>query len=114
MSGLNLQTGLTGSVVGGLYGNGSSAAAPTRTAVPEGPTTVAAAAYGGGGGDGGGSNAGVHACVIGALSIAILLFMWWSLPRLGVPYASGFPGRGHRRRGRRVGLASFRQPATGR
>lgn len=83
MSGLNLQTGLTGSVVGGLYGNGagSTAAAPTRTAVPEGPTTVAQAAYGGAGG-GGGSNGGMHACIIGGLSIAILIFMWWSLPRL--------------------------------
>jgi hypothetical protein len=81
MSGLNLQTGLTGSVVGGLYGPGSTAVAPTRTAVPEGPTTVAAAAYGGGGADGNGSNSGIHACVIGGLSIAILLFMWWSLPR---------------------------------
>lgn len=80
MSGLNLQTGLTGSVVGNLYGNGSSAAAPTRTAVPEGPTTIAQAAYGGGA-DGSGTNAGVHACVIGALSIALLVFMWWGLPR---------------------------------
>ena len=82
MSGLNLSTGLSGSVVGGLYGPGSSAAAPTRTAVPEGPTTVAQAAYGGGGGGAdGGSNAGMHTCFIGGLSIAILIFMWWSLPR---------------------------------
>lgn len=81
MSGLQLSTGLSGSVVGGLYGPGSTAAAPTRTAVPEGPTTVAQAAYGGGGGDGGGSNAGMHTCLIGGLSIAILIFMWWSLPR---------------------------------
>lgn len=81
MSGLQLQSGLTGSVVGGLYGgNGSSAAAPTRTAVPEGPTTVAQAAYGGSGG-GGGSNSGMHTCIIGGLAIAVLLFMWWSLPR---------------------------------
>jgi hypothetical protein len=80
MSGLQLQSGLTGSVVGGLYGPGSSAAGPTRTAVPEGPTTIAQAAYGGSG-DAGGSNSGVHACVIGALSIAVLVFMWWSLPR---------------------------------
>ena len=116
MSGLNLQTGLTGSVVGGLYGPGSgaSAVAPTRTAVPEGPTTVAAAAYGGGS-DAGGSNSGVHSCVIGALSIAVLVFMWWSLPRLprGVAHAPGIPGRGHRRRCRRVGLAQVREPAAG-
>jgi len=82
MSGLNLQTGLTGSVVGGLYGpnGGASAAMPTRTAVPEGPTTVAAAAYGGVG-DGGGSNSGIHTCLIGGLAIGILLFMWWTPPR---------------------------------
>lgn len=81
MSGLNLQTGLSGSVVGGLYGPGSTAAAPTRTAIPEGPTTIASAAYGGGGGDGGGSNAGMHTCLIGGIAIVILVFMWWSLPR---------------------------------
>lgn len=80
MSGLNLQTGLTGSVVGSLY-PGGSAAAPTRTAVPEGPTTIAQAAYGPGAGGGGSSNAGVHSCIIGGLAIAVLIFMWWSLPR---------------------------------
>lgn len=82
MSGLNLSTGLTGSVVGGLYGpnGGASAAMPTRTAVPEGPTTVAAAAYGGVGAEGG-SNSGMRACFIGAAAIGILLFMWWTLPR---------------------------------
>lgn len=81
MSGLNLSTGLTGSVVGGLYPNGSSAAAPTRTAVPEGPTTVAAAAYGGGAQGDGSSNAGIAASLVGAVAIAVLLFMWWGLPR---------------------------------
>jgi hypothetical protein len=82
MSGLNLSTGLSGSVVGGLYGpnGGATAAMPTRTAVPEGPTTVAAAAYGGGGGEGV-SNSGMHTCLIGGIAIGILLFMWWTLPR---------------------------------
>jgi hypothetical protein len=82
MSGLNLSTGLTGSVVGGLYGpnGGATAAMPTRTAVPEGPTTVAAAAFGGAGSDDG-SSAGMHTCLIGGLAIGILLFMWWTLPR---------------------------------
>lgn len=82
MSGLNLSTGLTGSVVGGLYGpnSGASAVAPTRTAVPEGPTTVAAAAFGGAG-DEGGSSSGMHTCLIGGLALGILLFMWWTLPR---------------------------------
>ena len=78
MSGLNLQTGLTGSAVGSLY-NGSSAAAPTRTAVPEGPMTVADAAYGGGGG--GSGRCGTHAVVIGVIASVILFCMWWGLPR---------------------------------
>lgn len=81
MAGLNLQTGLTGSVVGGMY-NGSSAAAPTRTAVPEGPTTVAQAAYGMGAGPaGGGGTAGLHTIIIGGLALGLLFFMWWGLPR---------------------------------
>ena len=79
MSGLNLQTGLTGSAVGQLY-NGSSAGAPPRTAVPEGPMTVADAAYGGGG-SGGGGRCGTHAVVIGVIAAVILGVMWWGLPR---------------------------------
>ena len=78
MAGLNLQTGLTGSAVGSLYG-GQSSVTPTRTAVPEGPTTVADAAYGGGTGAGG--NNGTHAVLIGVIAAAILICMWWGLPR---------------------------------
>ena len=78
MSGLNLQTGLTGSAVGSLY-NGSSAAGSTRTAVPEGPMTVAQAAYGGDGS--GGGSCGTHAVIIGVIAAGFLLFMWWGLPR---------------------------------
>jgi hypothetical protein len=80
VAGLNLSTGLSGSVVGGLY-PGQTAAAPMRTAVPEGPAggTVAAAAFGGA--DASVSNSGMHSCVIGALAIGLLLFMWWGLPR---------------------------------
>ena len=77
MAGLNLQTGLTGSAVGSLYG-GQSAAAPVRTAIPEGPTTVTQAAYGGGGG---GGSCGTHAVIIGVIAAAILICMWWALPR---------------------------------
>ena len=80
MAGLNLQTGLTGSAVGSLYNGSSSAAAPTRTAVPSGPMTVAQAAYGGPG-DGGGAATGRHAVIIGVIAAGILLFMWWGLPR---------------------------------
>lgn len=79
MSGLNLNTGLTGSAVGSLY-NGSSAAGPTRTAVPEGPMTVAGMAYGGGG-DGSSGRVGTHAVIIGVIASVILFCMWWGLPR---------------------------------
>lgn len=78
MSGLNLQTGLTGSAVGSLYG-GQSSMAPTRTALPEGPTTVAQAAYGGPGEST--SSVGTHAVAVGVIALGILLFMWWGLPR---------------------------------
>ena len=81
MSGINLQTGLTGSVVSGLYGNGSSAGAPTRTAVPEGPTTVAQAAFGGGAGMTGSDGVGLHSVFVGAVALALLVFMWYALPR---------------------------------
>ena len=81
MSGLNLQTGLTGSVVGGLYPGGTSSAAPTRTALPEGPTTVAQAAFGGGAGITGNGNVGMHTVFVGAAALLILACMWWALPR---------------------------------
>jgi hypothetical protein len=79
MAGLNLSTGLTGSVVGGLYPNGA-AVAPPRTGVPEGPS-AAAMAYGGGGASADVSASGMHACVIGGIALALLIFMWWGLPR---------------------------------
>ena len=79
MAGLNLQTGLSGSVVSGLYGDGSSSAQPTRTAVPEGPTTIAQAAYGGSGGST--ARVGTHATLIGVIALGILICMWWGLPR---------------------------------
>lgn len=81
MSGLNLQTGLTGSVVGGLYNGGGTAAAPTRTALPEGPTTVAQAAYGGGAGMTGSDGVGIHATLVGGIAVLLLICMWWALPR---------------------------------
>lgn len=83
MAGLNLQTGLglTGSAVGDLY-NGSSSVRPTRTALPEGPTTVAQSAYGSGAGPAGsGGSSGLHTLIIGGLALGLLVFMWWGLPR---------------------------------
>ena len=81
MSGLNLQTGLSGSVVDGLYPGGGTAAAPTRTAVPEGPTTIAQAAFGGGAGVSASNGVGIHATVVGAAALLLLICMWWALPR---------------------------------
>ena len=80
MSGLNLQTGMTGSVVGGLYG-GQSSVSPTRTAVPEGPTSIASMAYGGGAGMDGTSSVGMHSVGVGMIALALLVCMWWALPR---------------------------------
>lgn len=80
MSGLNLSTGMTGSVVGGLYG-GQSAVQPTRTAVPEGPTTIANLAYGGGAGMDGTSSIGMHTVGVGTIALILLVCMWWALPR---------------------------------
>ena len=82
MSGLTLQTGLSGSVVDGLYSSGTGAMQPTRTAVPEGPTTVAMAAYGpGAGGSGVSGDSGIHSVVIGGIALVVLICMWWALPR---------------------------------
>jgi len=75
-------TGLTGSVVGSLFGGGATAVAPPRTALPEGPTTVTAAAYGGASSGGGGmQQAGTHALISGIVAFALLGFIWLTLPR---------------------------------
>jgi hypothetical protein len=76
-------TGLTGSVVGSLFGGSGTAVAPPRTAVPEGPTTVTAAAYGGAsaGGGGGMQASGTHALISGIVAFALLGFLWLTLPR---------------------------------
>lgn len=87
MAGLTLDTGLTGSVVGNLFpqsGNSSfsSSAKPARTMLPEGPTTVTGAAFGpGAGGPSGGTNAGMHVTLAGLIAAAVLVFIWWGLPR---------------------------------
>lgn len=74
-------TGLTGSVVGSLYGNGArSAVAPPRTYIPEGPSTISQAAYGGGQGDGT-NRAGMHGLLGGIVAFALLVGIWVTLPR---------------------------------
>ena len=77
-----VETGLTGSVVGRLFGGGgSTAVAPPRTYMPEGPATVSQAAYGSGAGDVAASNAGIHALIGGMVAFGLLVGIWVTLPR---------------------------------
>jgi len=80
MAGLNLSTGLSGSVFAGGYPGYGSASVPVATTVPEGPSTITQAAYGVPGAGGGGRK-GLTAAAIGTAAIAALVFIWWSLPR---------------------------------
>lgn len=80
MAGLNLSTGLTGSVFAGGYPGYGAASTPVATTVPEGPSTITQAAYGVPG-VGGGGRKGITAAAISTFAIAALVFIWWSLPR---------------------------------
>lgn len=80
MSGLSLNTGLTGSVFAGGYPGYNGAAVPAATTVPEGPATITQMAYGVPGAGGGGRK-GLTTAAIGTLAIVALGFLWWSLPR---------------------------------
>lgn len=79
-------TGLSGTVVPGMFGGGGqpgaagSAGEPAATAGPTGRTSLMAAAWGTS--DGGSSSpAGAAAAVIGLAAWAALIGMWWVLPR---------------------------------
>jgi hypothetical protein len=75
-----LQTGLGASVFAGGYGNASVPAAAGVSA--SGPTSIGQQAFGIVAGDSGGSNTAPYAIIGGgALSLGLLLFIWWSLPR---------------------------------
>lgn len=80
MAGLNLSTGLSGSVFAGGYPGYAAASTPAATTVPEGPSTISQAAYGVPG-VGGGGRKGLTAAAIGTAALAALVFIWWSLPR---------------------------------
>lgn len=81
MATFQADTGLTGSVVGSLFGQqaAGSAAAPPRTFMPEAPVTISQGAYGGGAGYAG--NCGMHALIGGIVSLALLIGIWVTLPR---------------------------------
>lgn len=80
MAGMNLGTGVSGSVVGGLYGGYGGAAVPAASGIPEGPTTITQQAWGVPPA-GGGSMIGLHAAGISTAALILLGFIWWALPR---------------------------------
>lgn len=75
-----LQTGLGASVFAGGY---PGAAVPAAAGVaPEGPRTIGQQAFGIVAGDASGPNTSFYAAIGGgALALAALVFIWWSLPR---------------------------------
>ena len=80
MAGLQLGSGIQGSVFGGGWpGYTGGSAVPTATTVPEGPSTITQAAYGVPGT--GTRGKGLSAAAIGTAAVAALVFIWWSLPR---------------------------------
>jgi hypothetical protein len=80
VAGLQLGSGLQGSVFAGGYPGYASASTPYATTVPEGPSTITQQAYGVPGVSGGGSK-GITAAAISSAALALLIFIWWSLPR---------------------------------
>ena len=76
-----LDTGLNASVFAGGYTNMASKGTATW-ASPQGPQTATQAGFGtiaGGGGDRSRVTTGVLSA--GAISLAALVWLWWSLPR---------------------------------
>jgi hypothetical protein len=80
MAGPKLATGLTGSVVGSLYGGYGGASTPAATGIPEGPATITQQAWGVPS-PGSGRRLGLTAAGIGTAALAALVFIWWALPR---------------------------------
>jgi len=80
MAGLNLGTGVTGSVVGGLYSGYGSAAVPAASGIPEGPSSITQQAWGVPSASGGGG-VGIKAAGISTAALILLGFIWWALPR---------------------------------
>ena len=79
MSGMKLGTGVSGSVVGNLYGGYGGAAGPGVSNVPEGPGTITQQAWGVP--SAGQSMLGLHAAGISTAALVLLVFIWWALPR---------------------------------
>ena len=81
MAGMKMATGLSGSVVGGLYGGYNGAGVPAASTVPEGPATITQQAFGVPAAGGGGLSHGLTAATIGTAAVVALIFIWWALPR---------------------------------
>jgi len=80
MAGMKLGTGVTGSVVGNLYGGYGGAAVPGASGVPEGPGTITQQAWGVPG-PGSGTTLGLKAASVSTAALVVLAFIWWALPR---------------------------------
>jgi hypothetical protein len=80
MSGLFLNSGLTG-YAGPSFGGAATPAAAGGS--PQGPTTIGQKAFGITTGSGGGMYSAAHVGLIsmGAFALGALFFIYWSLPR---------------------------------
>ena len=105
MAGMRLGSGIQGSVFAGGYPGYASAAVPAASTVPEGPSTITQQAYGVPG-VGGGGRKGSLAAALGVFAVGALVFLWWSLPRLGGGHEVS-PGFVHRRGCRLLGVAAL-------
>jgi hypothetical protein len=76
----NLAGGLGGSVFAGGYTQMASNGTATW-ASPQGPQTATQAGFGTVAGGGGTSRVTHGVLSAGAISLALLVFIWWSLPR---------------------------------
>lgn len=79
MAGLALNMGLGSSVFSSGYGSAATPAAAGAT--PQGPTTIGQKAFGIVTGNQGSSVPHIALISAGGLSLALLVFIWWSLPR---------------------------------
>lgn len=77
---MQIQTGLGGGFALGTWPGTNGTAA---NASPQGPRTAAEQAYGVQAGDGGDGMSGHTIGVLsaGTISLALLIYLWWSLPR---------------------------------
>jgi hypothetical protein len=80
MAGMRLGTGVTGSVVGNLYGGYGSAGVPAASGIPEGPGTITQQAWGVPSASGS-TGVGIKAAALSTAALVLLGFIWWALPR---------------------------------